>query len=195
MNSGWVQEFRIETQAFTGMFTQKIERLRAQLHQIHSKGVPAAAGGYDSDENSAEQSTKHLVFVEGDADVAAFKPTKYFDTTKEHLDQPHNRQRKRAVAAAADAAAEQAAELSSLSRKQVIAVARAERKSKKRADRELSGKYKELEERQERLLKLRRTAEHFESQRNLLSKGRRVKVADAEGGMPAKFKWTQQRSK
>ncbi len=136
-----------------------------------------------------------MVFVEGNEDVASFKPTKYFDTTKDQLDKAHNRQRTRAVAAAAEAAAEEAEQLSSLTRKQAISVARAERKSKKRAERELTGKYKELEERQERLLKLRRTAEHFESQRNLLTKGRRVKVADAANGLPAKFKWTQKRSK
>lgn len=195
MNREYVAEFRRETQVPHRNLSQKIERLRAQLHQIHNKDAPAAAGGYDSDEAPPQQSTKHLVFVEGDEDVAAFKPTKYFDTTKDQLEQTHNRQRKRAVAAAAEAAADDAAELASLSRKQAIAVARAERKSKKRAERELSGKYKELEERQERLLKLRRTAEHFESQRNLLTKGRRVKVADAAGGLPAKFKWTQKRSK
>jgi hypothetical protein len=153
-----------------------------------------SSGSSDFDEMAAQRS-KHMVFVEGDADVAAFKATKYFDTTREQLNQVHNRQRRQAVDAATAAAAEAADQRQGLTRKQAVLEARAERKSKKRSARELSGKYTELQERQDRLVKLRRTAEHFESQRNMLTKGRRTKVADAADGLPAKFKWSQQRSK
>jgi len=58
---------------------QKVERLRGSLHCI---GAPAQA--------------RHTVFVDGEAEAAAFRPDEYFDTPAELVSRTFNRPRRRA---------------------------------------------------------------------------------------------------
>lgn len=171
--------------------SQKIERLRAQLHEIDGpSGVGGSASGGEGE--GADQGGQHLVFVEGEADVSGFRPEKFFDTVPEQVERKHNRQHKETVRRVAEAAAVEDAELEGPA---LIAAVKSERKARKRARAELKAKYRELDERTSRLTKLRRTADHFAAQRATLDKGRRIKVADAEEGRPAVFKWATQRKK
>lgn len=118
---------------------------------------------------------KHTLFLEED-EAKDFDAAKFFDTAPELVDRAFNRPR-----------------LSTLASQSVQAPV--DGMTLKRLRKHRDAAYDELDERTERLKMLRRTAAHFEAQKASLSKGRRVKVAEAAHGMPAKFKWKQQRKK
>ncbi len=67
------------------------------------------------------------------------------------------------------------------------------RRAAKRAAKGSAEAYEELREREARAAVLSTAAAHFEYQKHLLSKGRRVKVADATPNRPALFKWKRER--
>jgi hypothetical protein len=71
----------------------------------------------------------------------------------------------------------------------------AERATRSRAAKRMKAAYEELSERESRARVLQLAAEHFRYQRELLGKGRRVKVSDASGDRPALFKWKKQRKR
>lgn len=67
------------------------------------------------------------------------------------------------------------------------------RRAAKRAAKGSAQAYAELREREARAAVLGTAAAHFEYQKHLMSKGRRVKVADATPNRPALFKWKRER--
>jgi hypothetical protein len=72
---------------------------------------------------------------------------------------------------------------------------RTRKRRAKAASKRSAAAYKELHDREERAAVLGKAAAHFEYQRHLMGKGRRVKVKSASGGQPAVFKWKQERKR
>jgi hypothetical protein len=127
---------------------------------------------------------KHTVFVDTPDEAAAFDAAAYFDTDPALVGRTFNRPRKATLAeqtlGGTGGGAGDAGE---------------NKRKRKRASRDVERSYAELEARMERSGKMARLGEHMDLQRALLQKGRRVKVADAEGDRPAVFKWKTQRKK
>lgn len=99
----------------------------------------------------------------------------------------------RAEAAAAPASQLLAAALAEEATRKVSS--RLRRKRAKAAAKRSTAAYGELHDREERAAVLGKAAAHFEYQRHLMGKGRRVRVKAAEGGRPAVFKWKQERKR
>ena len=119
---------------------------------------------------------KHTVFVDSKKDAVTFDAAKFFDTVPELVHRQFNRVKRSTLATA-------------------TVVGPTDRKTIKKLRKKRDAAYAELEAREERAHKMRKAAKHFEAQRNLLSKGRRVKVKDADGDDVAVFKWKPQRKR
>ena len=120
----------------------------------------------------------HTVFVDSEAALASFEPAAYFQTDGDLVGRAFNRPRKETLEAPSTLAG--AAQGS-----------RALRGLKRERDRS----YAELDARIDRADKMARLGDTIDRDRELLKKGRRLKVAEAEGGRPAVFKWKTQRKK
>jgi U3 small nucleolar RNA-associated protein 11 len=75
------------------------------------------------------------------------------------------------------------------------AAQKAARKQRRTLEKERRKSYTELERREARSAKLGVLAAHMDVSRALLQKGRRVKVADAQGDAPPQYKWRTERKR
>ena len=115
---------------------------------------------------------QHTIFVDTPEEAERFDAAEYFDTVPELVEtMPHNR----------------------LTREQIQNMdARAFRVSARAGP--IKG-YEELARTQERVEKLASAQEHLKLKRDLMGKGARVKVKDAEGDKPAVFRWKNERKR
>lgn len=125
----------------------------------------------------APAANKHTVFVEGEAQVGAFDVAEHFDTAPELAGRQYNRLRK--------------SDLKTLE----LTGAPTNPLERRRMRRERDGVYRELNERLERAAKLNRMSSKLDLERKVQAKGRKIKVKPASNGMPAVYKWKQQRQK
>jgi U3 small nucleolar RNA-associated protein 11 len=125
----------------------------------------------------APTASRHTVFVDDAAQLKNFDLARHFDTAPELADRAFNRPRTAALKAMklAGAPADQAAV----------------RKMRKERD----GVYRELSERLERAGKLGRMGAKLDMERKVQAKGKKMKVKAAADGLPAVYKWKQQRQK
>lgn len=130
----------------------------------------------------AARTNTHTVFVDSEAAVASFEPAAYFGTDGDLVGRAFNRPRTETLEAAAAVAATTGG---------AAPGTRALRSLKRERDRS----YAELDARLDRADKMARLGDAIDRDRELLKKGRRLKVAEAEGGRPAVFKWKTQRKK
>ncbi|KAK9846505.1 hypothetical protein WJX81_005518 [Elliptochloris bilobata] len=137
---------------------KKVERLRGALHFI---GAPVQA--------------RHTVFVDSEAEAAAFAPEAFFDTPTELLGRTFNRPRR--------AQLEDAAAVSGMPTGDGGAVPAA------RLERRRAASYKELLQRQQRQAKLGGLAMRMTLQKQLMGKGtkRKLKPHEQEGSAPNLF--------
>jgi U3 small nucleolar RNA-associated protein 11 len=145
--------------------TRKIEKLKNNLHMIGDEGPKS-----------------HRIFVDTAEEVAEFDLERHFDTAPELVDRVYNRPRKEAL--------EKGIYLGSTDEGVHIT-----RKRVRKALEEKEKSYNELNKRIKRATKLKMTAQCLVLQRNLMGKGSKKKLASAEEGKPAVFKWKRQRAK
>ena len=119
---------------------------------------------------ATSQERKHTIFVDDKKEAKAFDPVEYFDTEPEYLDRAHDRPRRGSEGAKPQ-------------------------KLSKKILRQKEKKYKELEERIKRERKLNLLRIQLQTQKNLLGKGTRKKIKDAQGGRPAVYKWKMKRKR
>jgi U3 small nucleolar RNA-associated protein 11 len=121
---------------------------------------------------------KHTVFVDSEAALAAFEPADYFNTDSDLVGRAFNRPHRETLEAPA-----------------ALAGASRDARSMRSVKRERDRSYAELDARIDRADKMARLEDTIDRDRELLKKGRRLKVAEAQGGQPATFKWKTQRKK
>lgn len=121
---------------------------------------------------------KHTVFVDNEDAAGNFSPAEYFNTDADLVDRAFNRPRKE-----------------TLESQTALGGAALNKKELTRAKRARESSYAELDRRIDRSTKMARLAETIDRDRELLKKGRRVKVEEAKDGRPAVFMWKTQRKK
>uniref|UniRef100_A0AAV1TDB4 U3 small nucleolar RNA-associated protein 11 n=1 Tax=Peronospora matthiolae TaxID=2874970 RepID=A0AAV1TDB4_9STRA len=125
----------------------------------------------------AVKRNKHTVFVDDSEQVDTFDVAQHFDTAPELADRAFNRIRKREL---------KTAELPDLA---------GDRKHKYKMQVERDAKYRELRDRLARAKKLGLVSAKLDLERKVQAKGMKRKVRDAEVGLPAVYRWKQQRQK
>ncbi|KAG2530107.1 hypothetical protein JM18_002518 [Phytophthora kernoviae] len=123
------------------------------------------------------KNNKHTVFVDEDDDVNKFDVAEHFDTAPELADRAFNRLRKADL---------ETMELPDLA---------ADPKQKYKMQVEKDAMYRELRDRLERAKKIGRMSAKLDLERKVQAKGKKMKVKGAEDGMPAVYRWKQQRQK
>lgn len=173
--------------------TRKAERLRASLHHPGGRGgAPAgthlsfddpdgSGGGEEEDALPEWDALEDAVEVPAGAGSKRRRPEEEVGSSL--LPQAQRKQAKRGAGAAPPSA------------KAAAAAVAAARKGRKKLEKLRRGSYAELEQRQERIRKLSTLAAHMDVTRALLQKGKRTKVADAEGEAPAVYVWKPQRKR
>ena len=145
--------------------TRKIEKMKNNLHMVGD-----------------EAPKKHVIFVDSQREVEEFDVEKHFDTAPELVDRAYNRPRKETL--------EKGIYVGSKDEGAYIT-----RKRVRKALEEKEKSYDELNKRIKRAKKLNMATKCLILQRNLMGKGSKKKLADAERGKPAVFKWKRQRAK
>jgi U3 small nucleolar RNA-associated protein 11 len=145
--------------------TRKIEKLRNNLHMIGD-----------------EKPKSHQIFVDTTDELEEFDLEEHFDTAPELVDRTYNRPRKETL--------EKGIYVGSTDEGAHIT-----RKRVRKALEEKEKSYDELNKRIKRSEKLQKTAQCLLLQRNLMGKGSKKKLANAEQGKAAVFKWKRVRAK
>lgn len=145
--------------------SRKIEKLKNNLHMI-GDDVPRS----------------HKVFVDTPEEVENFDLASHFDTAPELVDRAFNRPRKETLEKGIFVGSQDEG-------------AHVTRKRARKALEQKEKSYDELNKRIKRSSKLQTTAKCLVLQRHLMGKGSKKKLADAENGKPAVFKWKRQRAK
>ncbi|GMF16280.1 unnamed protein product [Phytophthora lilii] len=125
----------------------------------------------------APKGNRHTVFVDDEQQVDKFDVAEHFDTAPELADRAFNRIRK-----------------SDLTKLELPDLA-ANPKQKHKMQVEKDAMYRELRDRLARANKIGRMSAKLDLERKLQAKGKKVKVKGAEDGMPAVYRWKQQRQK
>lgn len=126
----------------------------------------------------APPTNKHTVFVDDEEQQQSFEPSQYFDTDPDLVGRAFNRPKKETLESA-----------------QIVGAPLDSKKEQRKAKRQREKSYAELEARIERSAKMAKLADTIDRDRELLKKGRRIKVAEAADGRPAVFKWKTERKK
>ncbi|KAG6610758.1 putative U3 small nucleolar RNA-associated protein [Phytophthora cinnamomi] len=125
----------------------------------------------------APKGNQHTVFVEDEAQLEEFDAAAHFDTAPELVDRAFNRLRTKDL---------QTAELPDLA---------ANPKQRHKAQVEKDAMYREMRDRLARANKIGRMSAKLDLERKVQAKGRKRKVKAAQDGMPAVYRWKQQRQK
>lgn len=145
----------------------KIEKLRATLH----------------DPRAATAANNHIKFNEGEEDNGAYDAELEWDPLEDVEPGASGSRKRKRPADEADGSASDGSALGP------------ERKARKKLEKLRRKSYAELEARQERAQKLHVLSQHMDVSRALLGKGRRVKIADANGDKPAVYMWKTERKR
>jgi U3 small nucleolar RNA-associated protein 11 len=145
--------------------TRKIEKLKNNLHMIGDV-TPKT----------------HNIFVDTVEEAKNFDVVSHFDTAPELVDRTYNRPRKETLEKGVYIGSND--EGAHITRKRV-----------RKALEEKEKSYDQLNKRIKRSEKLKTTVKCLMLQRHLMGKGSKKKLADAENGKPAVFKWKKQRTK
>ena len=113
----------------------------------------------------------HTIFLDTAQDAVAFDPAKHFDTDPSLVGRSFNRPRKINLETYEFAV------------------------SAKNALKARDTSYQELKARIRRSENIKRALRHVEHKNNMMKKGRRFKVKDAEKGCPPVFKWARKRKR
>jgi len=114
---------------------------------------------------------QHVIFVDNEEEQRNFDAAKHFDTAPELVASFANRPR------------------TSTLREHTLAGEATTKAGAKRHEKERSRAYTELTDRVGREKKLKEWMQTMEMQTQLMGKGKKKKVKDAEGGKPAVYKW------
>lgn len=163
-----------ETEALKTLKTQDLAYLHMKRAVDLRKAEKLNRGLHFVD---APKNNKHTVFVDEEQQVDAFDVARHFDTAPELAHRAFNRIRKRDL---------ETAQLPDLA---------ANPKQKHKMQVEKDAMYRELRDRLARAKKIGQMSAKLDLERKVQAKGRKVKVKSAENGMPAVYRWKQQRQK
>ncbi|KAG2778504.1 hypothetical protein PC129_g6342 [Phytophthora cactorum] len=164
----------VETEALRTLKTQDLAYLHMKRAVDLRKAERLNRGLHFVD---APKNNNHTVFVDEEEQVNSFDVAEHFDTAPELADRAFNRIRKRDL---------ETAELPDLA---------ANPKQKYKMQVEKDAMYRELRDRLARAKKLGHMSAKLDLERKVQAKGRKKKVKAAENGMPAVYRWKQQRQK
>jgi U3 small nucleolar RNA-associated protein 11 len=155
------------------MDERKAERLQEELHFMLEKPL-----------------NKHTIYLDSEEQAATFDPAKHFGTDPKLAGRAFNRVRK--VVAVGHHTGES---IDSAEESGGILVGPTSMKQLKKVMKQREKSYKELYERLERSDKLKRLVLHKQVEKNVMAKGSKRKIKEAEDGAPAVYKWKRQRSR
>lgn len=144
-----------------------MEKLQDSLHFIDDPE--------QQQEQPIQKKSKHVVFVDSEAEAKQFSPAKHLDTLPELVNRKFNRPR-----------------IETLKEAEIIAPLSG--KELKEIKKEREQKYKELASRMKREEQLKRAEQELELQRALRQKGRKKIVGKDKHGLDV-YKWKQERKK
>lgn len=153
------------------MDAKKAEKLQKDLHLLLEKPI-----------------NKHKIFFDNEKEANAFNPVDHFDTLPGVATRAYNRPRK-SVLLGEDSEDGVNGSLGG------ILSAPSNMKQVKKVMKQREKAYTELSQRIERSEKLKRVIQHKEVAKNVMGKGKKMKVKPAENGAPAIYKWKRIRSK
>ncbi|RLN87044.1 hypothetical protein BBJ28_00020294 [Nothophytophthora sp. Chile5] len=125
----------------------------------------------------APKGNQHTLFVDNGAEVDAFDVAEHFDTAPELADRAFNRIRK--------------ADLQTLKLSDQTTDVKQRHKMQTQRD----AVYRELGDRLDRAQKLGRMSARLDLERKVQAKGKKMKVKGPENGLPAVYRWKQERQK
>ncbi|RLN91138.1 hypothetical protein BBJ28_00003820 [Nothophytophthora sp. Chile5] len=125
----------------------------------------------------APKGNQHTLFMDSEAEVDAFDVAEHFDTAPELADRAFNRIRK--------------ADLQTLKLSDQTADVKQRHKMQTQRD----AVYRELGDRLDRAQKLGRMSARLDLERKVQAKGKKMKVKGPENGLPAVYRWKQERQK
>jgi U3 small nucleolar RNA-associated protein 11 len=176
---------------------KKVEKLRSSLHLIE------AAAADPSKTNSCTTTTtrKHTVFVEDRHAAQNFDVVKHFGTVPELAGRAHNRLRLETLqqiasenAGYVDQDEEGKSEaLVPRTKEEMKVRAKEARRVAKKVAKAKEGSYREMRAREKRVGAMERAEAHLVTEKLVASKGRKRKIAEAENGRPAQYRWRRKR--
>jgi len=163
---------------------KKIEKLQASLHYI---GEPEGT-----------KETKHTIFMDSKEAATKFDPVHHFDTLPDFVERSFNRPRKDTFMPQRhdpyDEEYSGESDTVSIDDKTKIKRARLAKKQAMKIAKARLTSYKEVEARKKRLVELKNAEAHLVTERIVASKGRKRKIAEAENGKPAIYKFRRKRA-
>ena len=172
---------------------KKAERLQASLHFCDN------AAGADVIKSSTKK-RKHTVFVNSNEEAETFDVAKHFDTLPEFAGRSFNRLRTKDLEKLAKARTKGGDEDDSDSeneyeptQRELELQAKKEKKQARKLAKERNASYREMEARVERAKAMQQAEDHLVTEKKLAGKGRKRKIAAAEDGRPAQYKWRRKR--
>jgi U3 small nucleolar RNA-associated protein 11 len=157
------------------MDVRKAERLQKDLHLLLEKPI-----------------NKHKIFFENEKDAAKFDPVEHFDTIPQVAKRAYNRPRKSVLLGEESSESDPSATTTSIGG---IISAPSNMNKVKKAMKQREKAYTELSQRIERSEKLKRVIQYKQVEKNVMGKGKKMKVKDAANGAPAVYKWKRVRAR
>ncbi|CAI5743717.1 unnamed protein product [Peronospora destructor] len=165
---------QLDTEALRTLKTQDLAYLHMKRAMDLRKAEKLNQGLHFVD---APKSNQHIVFVDQQQEVDTFDVAQHFDTAPELADRAFNRIRKRDL---------ETAELPDFA---------ASRKQKHNMQVKKDAMYRELRDRLARAKKIGLMSTKLDLERKVQAKGKKMKVKNAKNGLPAVYRWKQQRQK
>lgn len=167
---------------------KKIESLRSNLHFLDQ-----------SDESTRKRT--HTVFVDSREEAESFDVAKHFDTLPELAGRSFNRPRVKDLEQGMLEDSDEDDEDDDDEKEEVEKPTAADLQQEEKQARKIAKKlmkaressYKEMQERTNRAKKLERAEAHLVTEKLVAGKGRKRKIAAAENGKPAQYKWRRKR--
>ncbi|ORX89944.1 U3 small nucleolar RNA-associated protein 11 [Basidiobolus meristosporus CBS 931.73] len=150
---------------------KKLDKLKESIHFLDEEGLEEDEEMEEEEEPAVK--SNHLIFVDDDEQVEKFDAAKHFDTLPELMNRKYNRPK-----------------MSTLMTDMPNENPLEDKKIRKARE----NKYKELSSRMDREEKLSRLEQEFNTQKALMTKGRRKKVGVDGNGLSV-YKWKPDRKK
>jgi len=155
------------------MKTQDLKYVQKKLNMETKKIERLQANLHLLNDDDGPPPNTHTIFVDSAEEVASFDPVKHFDTAPEFVTRTFNRPTR------------------DILESQEIA---ADKTTAKELNRERAASYKELNQRVQRSRELRRIAQKMQTQKNLMSKEKHVKIP-GNGTTPPTYRWKRERKR
>ncbi|KAG7341072.1 UTP11 domain containing protein [Nitzschia inconspicua] len=192
---------QLDPQLVRVMKDQDLKFIRMQQQQDQKKAAKLQASLHllESSNDGGKQSSKHTIFVDTVQEAKDFSVADHFDTVPELAHRSFNRLRKsdieKLAANTITTNTKKNNNKHQVTSSSSAAALKEERKNARKLAKARQQAYAELQARQERAKALHLAEQHLVTEKLVASKGRKRKIAAAQDGQPAQYKWRRRRMK